>query len=85
MTQFHFFVWLKNIQLHICAASSLSIPQQVGVYVASMSWLFVNGAATNIWVHVSFEIMAFSRYMPSSGIVGSNGSPIFSFIKLKYF
>ena len=57
----------------------------MGVYVAFMSWLFVNGAATNIWVHVSFEIVAFSRYMPSSGIVGSNGSPIFSFIKLKYF
>ena len=40
----------------------------------------VNGAATNIWVHVSFEIVVFSRYMPSSGIVGSYGSSIFSFI-----
>ena len=40
----------------------------------------INGAATNIWVHISFEIMVFSRYMPSSGIVGSYGSSLFSFI-----
>ena len=29
----------------------------------------VNGAAMNIGVHVSFSIMFFSWYMPSSGIV----------------
>ena len=31
----------------------------------------VNSAATNIGVHVSFWIMVFSEYMPSSGIAGS--------------
>ena len=34
----------------------------------------VNSASVNIGVHVSFGIMVFSGYMPSSGIVGSYGS-----------
>ena len=32
-------------------------------------------------VHVSFWIMVFSGYMPSSGIAGSYGSSIFSFLR----
>ena len=39
----------------------------------------VNSAAMNIRVHVSFWIMVFSGYMPSSGIAGSHGNSIFSF------
>ena len=35
----------------------------------------------NITVHVSFWIMVFSGYMPSSGITGSYGSSIFSFLR----
>ena len=31
----------------------------------------VNSDALNIEVHVSFQIMVFSGYMPSSGIAGS--------------
>ena len=39
----------------------------------------VNGAAAiNIGVHVSFQIMVFSKYMPRSGIAGSCGSSVFS-------
>ena len=41
----------------------------------------VNSAAMNIGVHVYFQIMVFSRYMPSSGISGSYSSSIFSFFK----
>ena len=41
----------------------------------------VNSATMNIGVHVSFWIMVFSGYMPSSGIAGSYGKSIFSFIR----
>ena len=37
----------------------------------------VNSAAMNIGVHVSFQIMVFSRYIPKSGIVGSYGNSSF--------
>ena len=41
----------------------------------------VNSAAMNIGVHVSFTIMVSSGYMPSSGIAGSCGSFIPSFLR----
>ena len=41
----------------------------------------VNSAAVNTGVHVSFWIMVFSGYMPSSGIAGSYGNSIFSFLR----
>ena len=41
----------------------------------------VNRAAMNIVVHDSFWIMVFSGYMPSSGIAGSYGSSIFTFLR----
>ena len=41
----------------------------------------VNRAAMNIGAHVSFWIMVFSGYMPSSGIAGSYDSSIFSFLR----
>ena len=41
----------------------------------------VNSASTNIGVHVSFSVVVFSGYMPSSGIAGSYGNSIFSFLR----
>ena len=41
----------------------------------------VNTAAVTLGVHVSFSIMVFSGYMPSSRIVGSYGSFIPSFLR----
>ena len=43
----------------------------------------VNSAAVNIGVHVSFRISVFGffGYMPRSGIAGSYGSFIFSFLR----
>ena len=41
----------------------------------------VNSAAMNIGMHVSFWIMVFSGYTPSSGIAGSYGNSIFSFLR----
>ena len=43
--------------------------------------VIVNRAAMNILVHDSFSIMVFSGYMPSSGIGGSYGSSMFSFLR----
>ena len=41
----------------------------------------VNSAAVNTGIHVSFWIMVFSGYMPNSGIAGSYGSSVFSFLR----
>ena len=41
----------------------------------------VNSVAMNIVVHVSFWIMIFAGYMPSSGIAGSYGNSTFSFLR----
>ena len=37
----------------------------------------VNSAAVNIGVHVSFQIIVLSGYMPRSGIAGSYGNSCF--------
>ena len=43
--------------------------------------VIVNSASMNIGVQVSFQIMVFFGYMPTSGIAGSYGSSIFSFLR----
>ena len=44
----------------------------------------VNSTAMNIGVHVSFQTMFFSGYMPRGGIAGSCRSSIFSFLRNFY-
>ena len=41
----------------------------------------VNSATANTGIHVSFRNMFFSGYVPRSGIAGSYGSSIFSFLR----
>ena len=41
----------------------------------------VNSAAMNEGVHVSFWILILSRYTPRSGVAGSHGNSIFSFLR----
>ena len=41
----------------------------------------VNSAAMNIGVHESVRIRVLSRYMPRSGMAGSCGNSIFSFLR----
>ena len=71
-----FFLWLSNIPLCLCTTLSLSIHLLMGIVLA-----IVNSAAVSIEVHVSFQIMVFSRDMPRGGIAGSYGSSIFSFLR----
>ena len=47
--------------------------------VGSYGLAIVNSSAMNTGVYVSFSIIVFSEYMPSSGIAGSYGSFIPSF------
>ena len=48
-----------------------------------MSWLFVNNAAMNSTMYVSFQIRVFifSGHMPRSGIAGPYGISIFRFLR----
>ena len=79
MPHFHFFSWLSNVPLHAFVTSSLSVHLSVDIKVLPCP--VVNSTAINIRVHVSFGIMVFSRYMPMSGVAGSYGSSIFSFLR----
>ena len=45
------------------------------------SLAIVNSASVNTGVHVSFSVKVLSGYMPSSGIAGSYGSSMFSFLR----
>ena len=74
MALFHSFLCLSNSPLYTCTTSSISIPQSMGISVGSVLAV-VNSAAMNIGVHLSFQIMFFSRWMPNSGIAGSYVKP----------
>ena len=41
----------------------------------------VNNTVMNVGVHVSFQIMFLSGYMPNSEVAGSYGNPIFTFLR----
>ena len=90
MALFHSFLWLSNIQLYVYECV------WVGGYVyhiffihssvsGHLGWLhvfaIVNSAAMNIGVHVPFQSIVFSGYMPRSGISESYGSSIFRFVR----
>ena len=82
LTRMHsFFLLLSNIPLCICITISLSIHLLMDIYGGFHVLATVNSAAMNNGIHVSFLILVFSGYMPSSGIAGSYGGFIPSFLR----
>ena len=78
------FLWLSNIPLYKCAKTSLSIHllmEPVCFHVLDI----VNIASMNSGVHVTFRIMAFSGYMPSSGVAGWHSTFILTFFLFLFF
>ena len=87
ITQFHSFSWLSNISLYIyiyiciCICMCIYISHIVYIHSSVIRHLgcfqvlaVVKSAAVNTGVHVSFWVMVFSGYMPSSGIARSHES-----------
>ena len=80
------FFFMANISLCVCVYIYIyhiffihsSVNGQLGCFhVLAIG----NRAAMNTGVHVSFQIRVFCGYMPSSGIAGSYGNSIFSFLR----
>ena len=81
MAQFHsFFYGWAIFHRIVYTRSSLSIHIHFGCFHV---FAIVNSAAMNIGVHISFQIRVFIffRHIPRSGIAGSHGNFIFSFLR----
>ena len=81
------FLWLINIPLYLYIYHILFIHSSVNGHLGCFHVLpIVNSAAVNIGVRVSFwiRVFIFSGYMSGSGIAGSYGNSIFSFLQAEY-
>ena len=65
--------------LYMYTTSSLSI--HLSFLTCFHVLAIADSAAMKIEVHVSFQIIVFSRDMPRNGIAGSYGNSIFSFLR----
>ena len=81
MALFHSFLWLSSIPLYIVPHLLYPFTSVDGHLGCFHVLAIVNSAAMNIGVHVSFWIIVLSRYTPRSGIAGSYGNSIFSFLR----
>ena len=80
MAWFCSFLWLSRIPLYICHAFFIcsSVNRRLGCFQVLA---VVNSAATNIGVYGFFRIIVLSGYMPGTGIAGSYGKSIFSYLR----
>ena len=74
----HCFLWLSNIPLWICTTTSFSIWWWASRVFHVLA--IVNSTAVNNGIHVSLSILISSGYMPRSGIAGSYGGFLPSFL-----
>ena len=77
---FHSFLWLSNIRLiYTCPVLFTHLPAdgRLGCFCV----LAVVLAAVNTGVCVTFWIRVLFRYTPGSGLAGSCGSSVFSFVR----
>ena len=80
-TDSNVFLFMAYIPLKICTTASLSIHLVNGQDLGYFHVLaVVNSAAMNNGIHVSLSILVSSGYMPWSGIAGSHGGFIPSFL-----
>ena len=77
----HSFLWLRNISLCIYIYHNIIHSSVVGHLGCFHVLAIVNSAAVNNEIHVSFLILVSSGYRPRSGIAGSYGGFIPSFLR----
>ena len=80
MTLFHSFLWVSNIPIYIYHVIHSSVAGCLGYFCILA---FINTAAMNIGMLVSFSISVFVsvRYIPRSEIAGSYGRLLDSILK----
>ena len=80
--QWHYFIfeWLSSIPLCICTTTCFhsSLDGHLGCFHVLA---VVNSATVNIGVHVPFQIIVLSGYMPTNRVAGSYGNSIFRFLR----
>ena len=96
MALFHSFLWMSSIPLCVCVCVCVCMCTHTHTHTHYIFFIhscidthlgcfhvltIVNSAAMNIGVHVSFQIIVLSRYMPRNGIAGSYGNSIFRFLR----
>ena len=82
LIQMHSFLWLSNIPLYIYIYHSFFIHSSVNRHLGCFHVLaIIKSAEMNNGIHVYFLVLVSSGYMPKSGIAGSYGGFIPSFLR----